>query len=86
MYPIPIMVGVDGSKNVGFDLLPKSDSRIQEGMRSYVQTYPTQIFVCELLMPEVTGIQVQNVVVYLARLFDILIFNAVLNDVCDVVG
>ena len=55
-------------------------------MRSYVQTYPTQIFVHELLMPEVTGIQVQNVVVYLARLFDILLVNAVLNDVCDVVG
>ena len=50
-------------------------------MRSYVQTYPTQIFVHELLMPEVTGILVQNVVVYLARLFDILLVNAVLNDV-----
>ena len=28
MYPIPILVGVYGSEYVGFNLLPKSDSRI----------------------------------------------------------
>ena len=40
MYPIPILVGVDGSEYVGFDLLPKPDFRIQEGMRSDVQANP----------------------------------------------
>ena len=37
-------------------------------------------------MLELTGIQIQNVVVYLARLFDIFVFNAVLNDACDALG
>jgi hypothetical protein len=40
MYPIPILVGVDGSEYVGFNLLPKPDFRIQEGMRSNVQANP----------------------------------------------
>jgi hypothetical protein len=55
-------------------------------MGSYIQTYPTKIFVHELLMLELTGIQIQNVVVYLARLFDIFVVNAVLNNTCDVLG
>lgn len=80
------MAGIDGSEYVGFDLLAKSDFRIQVGMGSYIQTYPTKIFVHELLMLELTGIQIQNVVVYLASLFDILVVYTVLNDACDVLG
>ena len=54
-------------------------------MRSDVQANPAEILFGELLVLELTGIQVQKVIVYLARLFDILIFNAFLNDVCDIV-
>lgn len=35
-------------------------------------------------MLDLTGIEIQNIVVYLARLFDIFIADAVLNDVWDV--
>ena len=55
-------------------------------MRSDVQANPAEILFGELLVLELTGIQVQNVIVYLARFFDILIFNAFLDDVCYVVG
>ena len=55
-------------------------------MRSDVQANPAEILFGELLVLELTGIQVQNVIVYLARFFDILIFNAFLDDVCNVVG
>ena len=54
-------------------------------MRSDVQANPAEILFGELLVLEFAGIQVQNVIVYLVRSFDILIFNAFLNDVCDVV-
>ena len=85
MYPVALLVGVNCSEHVDFDLLAKPDLWIQISVRSYIKSDPAQIPVHELLMFELSRIQVHYVVVDLTSFLNILLFYPILDYIVDVV-